>query len=329
MALVASVLLSAALWVTAIRTHPSARSVRTAALVGLRPVYAHDFPDPSVLVVGSRYFAYSTQSGSFNIPVITSSDLVHFTAPHDALPVLPSWARAGYTWAPAVAADPSGGYELFFAARDTRLGIQCIGRAVSIRPSGPFVDTAAEPFLCQTSLGGSIDPYVLSDDGATYLIWKSDGANGTAQQIWSQRLGPDDDSLVGVPSLLLSATSTWEHGVVEGPAMLQTTTGLYLYFSGNRWTTSAYSIGAVGCDSPLGPCANGPDDRNDQEVSTLSSVSGPGGPTFFTTPDGIEMMAYAAWSGTPGSTGARELYLDEVDTSGTFPTLIQVYRPAH
>jgi beta-xylosidase len=289
-------------------------------------VFDGDFPDPSILLVGDRYFAYSTQSGPFHFQVMSSTDLTTWSAPAEALPQLPTWAEPGATWAPAASAVSGGGYELFYAARDRALSTECIGRATSSSPAGPFVDDASEPLLCQPSLGGSIDPYVFSDQGVTYLVWKSDGANGALQQVWSQVLSPGDAGLVGVPSLLLSATAPWEHGVVEGPAMLATPNGLYLYFSGNRWSTSAYAIGVVGCDTPLGPCANG---LSPQALSTSAGVRGPGGPTFFTDRAGEMLMAFAAWSGTPGSaSGRRELYLYGVDTTGTFPTLIELLWPA-
>ncbi len=287
----------------------------------VEPGYSGNFPDPSILVANGRYYAYATQSGGDNIQLIDSTDLVHWKVEHDALPVLPEWASAGFTWAPSVAVDPSGGYEMFYAARDRSSGLQCIGRATAASPLGPFVDHSTQPFLCQTDLGGSIDPYVFSDDGLDYLVWKSDGATGQPQQIWSEQLDVDDDALVGSSSLLLSAISSWENGVVEGPAMLHSGTGLFLYFSGNRWSSSSYSIGVVGCDSPLGPCANTP---TGQTLDPLGNVVGPGGPGFFTADDGETMMAYAAWVGTPGSpTGRRALFLATVEPTSTFPNLIE------
>jgi beta-xylosidase len=306
----------------AVVTSVPARSAGLTNRVTTGPSYTGDFPDPTVLVVRGRYYAYSTQSGGFNIPVITSDDLTDWSGRTDALPVLPSWAGKGFTWAPSVAVDPTGGYQMFFAALDTTSGIECIGRATSASPRGPFVDRADHPFLCQAALGGSIDPYVFTTGGTNYLIWKSDGANGAPQQLWSQQLDSTDAALVGSPSLLLSATSSWEGGVVEGPAMLQTADGLFLYFSGNRWSTSDYSIGVVGCDTPLGPCVNAP---TGQEVSARSDLSGPGGPSFFAADDGQTLMAYAAWSGRAGTpSGRRELYIDRVDTEGTSPTLIEM-----
>jgi hypothetical protein len=119
---------------------------------------------------------------------------------------------------------------------------------------------------------------------------------------------------VGSSSLLLSSTSSWEDGIVEGPAMLQTSAGLLLYFSGNRWSSSSYAIGAVRCDSPLGPCVNAPTGKI---LSSISHVVGPGGSSFFTARDGETMMAYAAWSGGVGSsTGRRELFLATVHATG-------------
>src|SRR3712207_612543 len=59
------------------------------------PVYTEDFPDPAVLRVGNRYYAYATQGGGSNIQVLTSPDLTHWTAGPDALPQLGSWASGG------------------------------------------------------------------------------------------------------------------------------------------------------------------------------------------------------------------------------------------
>jgi len=48
---------------------------------------------------------------------------------------------------------------------------QCISRAVSDNPAGPFVDERSEPLVCQLELGGSIDPSPFVDaDGTPYLL---------------------------------------------------------------------------------------------------------------------------------------------------------------
>src|SRR4051794_13266735 len=57
------------------------------------PVINRDFPDPDVLKVGDTYYAYSTNAASINIQEAHSTDLVHWTIGHDALPALPKWAE--------------------------------------------------------------------------------------------------------------------------------------------------------------------------------------------------------------------------------------------
>jgi RND superfamily putative drug exporter len=297
--------------------HPPAR---------LHPVYRADFADPSVLVAGGRYYAYATQSDGKNIQMVSSRNLRTWDRPKDVLPKLPVWAVAGFTWAPAVARDPSGGYQLYFAARDGALGVECIGRALARTPVGPFSDPSRWPFLCQASLGGSIDPYVFHDGGRDYLIWKSDGENGSPQRIWAQVLDEGDTAVLGSALPLLSATTTWEHGVVEGPAMVRLGGILHLYFSANRWSSSSYSIGAVTCDSPLGPCAAS---QPHEALTTAGGMIGPGGPSFFVTPSGQNMVALAAWTGDPQCPlSRRSLFVMAASTNGSVPTLVADVRAA-
>src|SRR6185436_9009693 len=107
----------------------------------------------------------------------------------DAFPDLPSWVEPGRTWAPSVMRDGDA-YFLFYAAEERRTGYQCIGKARSTSPTGPFRDTRRGPIICQRGLGGSIDPYVFRDrDGTRYLLWKNDGnCCGHQVSLWSQRL---------------------------------------------------------------------------------------------------------------------------------------------
>jgi beta-xylosidase len=270
-------------------------------------VYDQNFPDPTVLVVDHTYYAYSTNSDGENVPVIESDDLTHWTAIGDTMPVLPSWATAGYVWSPSVTVAPDGGYELFFSAYDEAEGVQCLGRATSSSPLGPFVDISDEPFLCQASAGGSIDPSVVRFDGVDYLVWKSDGEGGQPQTILSARLSADDTELVGPTSTLLSANESWEDGTVEGPAFVEVSGVLYLFFSGNHWATAQYTMAETTCASPLGPCAS---DGVEKVSASSNTASGAGGPSFFVT-DGHMYMVFAAWvDGIIGNdSGHRAMFL--------------------
>ncbi len=278
-------------------------SVMCASLIGIpdRPAFAQisdkrnepALADPSILSVGSAYFAYGTNSGDENVPTLESNDLSHWSQIGDALPSLPSWASPGLVWSPDATLDPQGGYELFFSAYDKGMGTFCVGRAVSSSPVGPFVATGAGPVLCQGNEGGAIDPSIYSEGGSDYLLWKSDGEGGQATGIWVQRLDSTDSTLLGSPTELLTANSEWEDGIVEGPAMVRVSGGLYLLFSGNHWRTSNYAIGATTCSTPVGPCS--PDAQI--LLRTSGTSVGPGGPSTFSV-FGKPMLAYSTWIGS-------------------------------
>ena len=61
------------------------------------PIYESNFADPSVIAVGNGYYAFATNGGGSNVPVLESPDLVFWSSLPDALPWLPSWAVPGYT----------------------------------------------------------------------------------------------------------------------------------------------------------------------------------------------------------------------------------------
>ncbi len=292
-----------------------------AAATGWNPVYRADFPDPAIYQFNNVYLAYSTQSGLTNSPTVISSDTVHWTADGPlTFPVLPVWASYGYTWAPTVARNASGQYVMFYTARQTSSGLQCIGRAIAAAPTGPFYDTGFGPAVCQKPEGGSIDPDIFTDDnGNAYLLWKGDGhAHGDVPALWSQPLGPSL-SLEGTPTpLLVAGDQRWQHGVIEGPAMAEINHAFYLFYSGNNYDTSSYAIGFALCAGPSGPCA---DSRDNPVLRSSPGMQGPGGPTFFSSPTGALLMGFAAWSSTVGyeNGGYRALYIASVHLTGGMP----------
>ncbi len=211
----------------------------------------------------------------------------------------PSWATPGSSWAPSVAANAAGDFVEFYAALDTQLDTHCIGHAVSTGPTGPFVDTSNVPFLCQPSLGGSIDPSVFTDaSGQRYLLWKSDGNSiGLPSQIWSAPIDPNLDALTANPEAVLTNDQAWQEGVVENPDMVEVNGSYHLFYSGGPYSTASYATGVADCDSPLGPCF---DDSDNPVLTTAPGMEGPGGADTFVSPSGQLMMAFAAWHGAIG-----------------------------
>jgi beta-xylosidase len=277
------------------------------------------FPDPAVLAVGNRYYAYATRNGAQNIPVMLSTDLTRWTLSIDALPRLPEWA-AGRTWAPAVA-ERGGRYVMWYTARDRASSRQCISVATADGPLGPFTDGTTAPTICQLELGGSIDPEVFVDSGGdAYLLWKSeDNALGKATSLWGAPLSPDGTA-VGSPIRLLAGAPGWHGNLIEGPAMVADNNLYYLFYGANRWNTSAAAIGYAVCDAPLGPCTD-----HTVETPWLGNVDtalGPSGPNIFKDAGGGSRLAYHAWDRCVGGFPCnRALYFGALSFADGKPLL--------
>ncbi len=218
-------------------------------------VYPYDFPDPFILPTGGAYYGFATNSVAGNIQIIRSTDLTHWTTVGDALPHEPVWAAPNATWAPSVLQRGST-FVLYYSAVYAPTGQQCISEAVATQPQGPYVDNSTLPLMCQTALGGSIDPTPFVDaDGTPYLVWKSQGGGGQPPTLWSQQLTAAGTALVpGTATSLLAPSLTWQGGVIEGPSMVLVGGQYLLFYSANDWRTSAYAIGVAHCAGPLGPC---------------------------------------------------------------------------
>jgi Glycosyl hydrolases family 43 len=317
------------------------------------PVYAGDFPDPDVLVTPDAYLAFSTQIGGgagwINVPVLASADGRTGWAPPatgpDALPVLAAWARPGNTWAPNVLLSPSTGqYILYYTVTEASTGLQCVSRATATVASGPYTDSSSGPLVCQTVLGGSIDPDTFrAPNGSTYLLWKSDDNRfGHPTSLWSRKLSSDGLSFArgSSPTRLLSATASWEHGIVEGPAMTAVALGgryrYFLFYGAGPWTSPAAGIGYATCSGPLGPCTKATTAAPWLACGTGTTGVGPSGPSVWvprgTSATGAtQQLTYHAWSCPPGATctaatgyGAgdvRSMWTDTVNFSSGSPTI--------
>jgi hypothetical protein len=284
------------------------------------PVLPFDFADPDVVEVAGRFYGYATNGGGGNVQLIRSDDLVHWQWLGDAMPHLPPWAGPGRTWAPAVLPRP-GGAILYYSARERASGRQCLGAAAAARPEGPFVDRSAQPFLCQHERGGSIDPSAFVDrDGRAYLLWKSeDETVGGRATLWAAPLAPNGLALAGAPHALLSAQRPWEHGTIEGPAMVADGGGWSLLYSGSSWSGPDYGVGHARCDGPLGPCrrsADGP------FLRSFGDAVGAGGAEVLRDGTGRLWLVFHAWTAPHvGFPNRRTLRMAVLDLSGGVPRL--------
>ena len=282
-------------------------------------MFRTDFPDPGILRVGALYYAYSTNSAAANVPVMTSPDLVQWTPRGDAMPHLDSlWTTKDDTWAPEVIKVGSK-FVLFYTAPDTGTGTQCIGRAESTSPLGPFLDSNYDAIVCQNEKGGSIDPSAFrAPDGQLYLLWKNDGnCCGYEVDLWAQRMTADATRLTGEPQIVLTRSKRWQGNVIEGPEMVFHGGAYWLFYAANNYASAAYAEGVARCSGPLGPCV----DSAAPILSSTAAARGPGHAFIIRTAGGQTWMAFHAWA--PGRIGAdvpgRQLWLTRLSWTADGP----------
>jgi hypothetical protein len=268
-----------------------------------------DVGDPYVLSVpggipgdrSERYVLFWTTDWRSNVPTAVSPDHVHWTRVADSLPVLPSWAVPSrtMTWGPSAQKVP-GGWALYFSTLDAANRLECIGAAFSRSPIGPYLDRSSRPLICQAHLGGDIDPSVVRvGPHGSALVWKSNGnAAHRPVGIWSQRLSSSGLTVTGSARRLIGADEPWEHGIVEGPALLAATHGgWWLFYSGGSWRSTSYATGVAWCATVTGPCRTS---AHPVLVGQSAAVS-PGGLDTFRDGHGRLWASYSVFPSRPAN----------------------------
>jgi len=283
-----------------------------------------DAPDPFVLRAGGSYHAYSTEVAGVSVPVRTSASLAgSWSAPRDALPVLPGWARRGRTWAPSVTAFGST-YVLHFTAWHASSDRQCIGVATAPTPIGPFSAVGNKPLVCQLDRGGSIDASVVkAANGPSYLLWKSEeNALHLPSNLWSQELSATGTAFAPKSKarvLLTHEPGTWEGYTIEGPTMIRDGSTYHLFYSAGFWSDATAVIGRATCTSPVGPCT-----KHGPWLTSTDDPKGPSGPEAFRDGDLVRLVHHGWRPETGYADGApnrRAMYAGTLSFPGGVPAL--------
>jgi len=193
----------------------------------------------------AKSYLFTTNRPKTNVPVYETQGGDEWKFLGDALPNLPTWARRGFTWAPEVIRLGEDRYALWYTARDKTSGKQCVGRALSTRPEGPYADHSERPFICDEDRDSTIDASPYRDsDGRLYVLWKTkemvQGAEKTA--IWIGPLDPDGNLLSKRIKLLLTNDEKWEGKHVEAPTLLKRQKEYYLFYSAGASTMRGYLV---------------------------------------------------------------------------------------
>lgn len=303
----------------------------TQAAAGVEPVLDTGFADPFILPLeDGSLAAYATnragpEGAPLHVAHSTSADGLHWTAPVDAMPSPPPWARAGRPdiWAPEVMRIGTR-YVLYFTARHaTRQrpdGLTlCLGAATSDTPQGPFVPQP-EPLTCGGTYG-VIDASPYRDTDAAgharlWLIYKTDGnCCGVTTRFLVQRLAGDGLSLAGQPQALagIANDAPWEGHVIEAPQFVLHAGQLYLFYAGNDYGSGAYATGYARCDGPLGPCHDAPENPILSSRPGPPALVGPGHQSVFHA-HGRDWIAFHGWRPAgPGGSRYRALYILPLD----------------
>jgi beta-xylosidase len=285
------------------------------------PVMAGDYPDPSVIRVGSDYWATATTGGwAPHFSILRSTNLVNWSTVGAVFQKRPAWVKDDF-WAPEIRED-GGRYFVFYAGRrdegQGKRGTLCVAVATASAPAGPYTDHG--PLVCGISERknvGSIDPFFVRDENNDpYLIWKADGNDAEPDEptsIFAQRLSDDFQKLLGKrKEILRNTTTSWEKHVTEGSFILKHGGWFYHFYSGNACCGRScdYALGVARSQKLLGPWEKNP---ANPILAANDAWQCPGHGSIVTTPAGRDYLLYHAYRRSADAFHiGREALLDEV-----------------
>ena len=202
---------------------------------------AESCPDPSIVQspTDQAWYVFCTNerfsdNGPVHlIPVLRSTDLVHWAYMGDVFPSIPPWVAAdGGLWAPDIRRF-NNKYFLYYSASNTRQGGAAIFVATSDSPLGPWTAYPApvvEP-CCSTYNRAVIDPAIVEDNGQRYIFYGSFSGGISARALSADGLRSDAASEVQI-----SPPDRY-----EGAYVIQRDGYFYLMVSAGRCCEGAFS----------------------------------------------------------------------------------------
>ena len=280
--------------------------------------------DPQVFYdeENEKYFMTGTSNGQvFN--VWTSDDLTTWDqgtqifSKGDA-----TWASdSGLLWGAEIHKRDNQ-YFLYYSI-ETDGGTPRIGVAAADDIYGPYVDKGSPMFDFGYS---AIDNNLFtSSDGVTYMYYVKDALDNLVNGVNESHIyvvEVNDDYMSTKPASeaveLIVPDQSWEKmsggsawNWVEGCFVHQEGDQYYLFYSANKFSESAYSIGYAVADSPTGPFVKS--EANPLIYTVATEFSGPGNNSLFYSKDGKELFtAYHMHTNPDNPSGNRYLNIDRI-----------------
>lgn len=272
------------------------------------PVIPGDYPDPTVIRVGDKYYSAGTSSEwAPAYPMYESDDLVNWNFIGPAFKEMPEWTEGSY-WAPELF-HYKDMYYLFYTARRKSDHQSYIGVASTKDLHEGFTDHG----LLIEWTTEAIDAFVIEDEGKLYVSWKAYGLDqGRTIEILCSEFSPETMSITGEVFTLISGNKDdWEIGAIEGQCIVKHDGYFYMLYSGNACCGSR-------CDYMVGVARAKTLNGKWEKFSGNPILVGdnnwkcPGHGTLVTTPDNRYFYLCHAYNGTDFTFIGRQGVLTEL-----------------
>jgi hypothetical protein len=281
--------------------------------------------DPFILNDGFYYYVLGSSSSTMHVPMhdgisnlnsVYSIPVVWLSHVRDAMPTRPAWALDDEISSPAISKFGST-YVMFFSARRANAPDvthpECIGRAISTLPRGPYVPES-EPYSCGLNgQSGASDPTIfISPSGAAllYAVFGRATASGDSA-IYVMLLQPDGDNARDTNGLagywvfpILAPQFSSETFFGKPSVVYDSITNTYLMtFSIGAPDTASRATGIARCALPTGLCVHSPSPWLGPPNGSAPARTGVSDLSFFDDVDGAHKAVYASFAiGDEGAT---------------------------